>query len=192
MSEFVEVNEGDTAPIILGESPPDFAAPPPAEPAIEDPQYLGEVSEAPAPTEDADAPIVLGMEGEAVPVEPSEPQGPSPMQKWNEEWQEILKQRKDEENAAKAELVEKARVDMEKFQEEREKKRQAKMTKNREDEQAKLEAIEADLENDNSWQRVCKLIELSHDGGEKGDVKRMIDTLILLKNDTTRAEALSA
>ena len=214
MSEFVEVNEGDaTAPIILGEAPPDFAAPsndfaaaptdfaaaptdfaaaPPADPTVEDPQYLGDVNEAPPPAvDDADEPIVLGMDGD-VPEESADPLAPTPMKKWNEEWQEILKQRKDEENAAKAELVEKARIDMEKFQEEREKKRQAKMAKNREDEQAKLEAIEADLENDNSWQRVCKMIELTHDGAEKGDVKRMIDTLILLKNDTTRAEALSA
>ncbi|KAL7570438.1 hypothetical protein ACA910_017269 [Epithemia clementina (nom. ined.)] len=206
MSEFVDVDEGDSAPIILGEAPPDYGAPPdytggdysapdfaapPSEPGVEDPQYLGEVNEAPT-TEDADAPILMGMDGDAVPAEPAEPQGPTPMQKWNDEWQVVLKQRKDEENAVKAELVEKARVDMEKFQEEREKKRQAKMAKNREDEQAKLEAIEADLENDNSWQRVCKMIELSHDGAEKGDVTRMIDTLILLKNDTTRAEALSA
>ena len=67
------------------------------------------------------------------------------------------------------------------------------MTKNREEEQAKLEAIEADLENDNSWQRVCKMIELSHDSTAKSeDVKRMRDVLILLKNEPTRAEALTA
>merc|ERR1712226_716831 len=105
--------------------------------------------------------------------EPTEPAEPSPMQKWNEEWQETLKKRKEEENECKAKYLEEARVEMEKFNAERELKRQGKMTKNREDEQAKLEAIEADLENDNSWQRVCKLVELSHDSANDGeDVKR--------------------
>jgi len=148
---------------------------------------MGDVTDAPPP---ADGPIVLGDNDEMNP--PPESSGPTPMQKWNEEWQETLKVRKEEENARKAELVEAARVDLEKFQAEREAKRQSKMAKNREDEQAKLEAIEADLENDNSWQRVCKMIELSHDSTAKSaDVKRMRDVLILLKNEPTRAEALT-
>mmetsp|Transcript_15150 Transcript_15150/g.33136 ORF Transcript_15150/g.33136 Transcript_15150/m.33136 type:complete len:207 (+) Transcript_15150:52-672(+) len=183
------------APIILGDAPADFAAPPadfaapaggdfaaPAEST--DPQFLGDVNES-VPT---DAPIVLGGgEGEA--LAPSEP---SPMQKWNEEWQETLKARKEAENEAKAKYLEEARVEMEKFNAEREMKRQGKMTMNREDEQAKLEAIEADLENDNSWQRVCKLVELNNDGATSGgDMKRMIDTLIALKNDPTQAATLA-
>uniref|UniRef100_A0A7S2YG92 Clathrin light chain n=1 Tax=Entomoneis paludosa TaxID=265537 RepID=A0A7S2YG92_9STRA len=184
------------APIILGEPAGDFASPPAgdfampegsdfAAPPAEgtDPQYLGDVSEA-AP---ADAPIVLGMDD----APPAEPAGPSPMQKWNEEWQETLKQRKEAENECKAKYVEEARIEMEKFNAERELKRQGKMTKNREDEQAKLEAIEADLENDNSWQRVCKLVELNMDGDKGGDMKRMIDTLIALKNDPAHAATLA-
>lgn len=179
-------------PIILGDAQPqDFASAPSdngfASPPGDDSPYMGDVSDAPPP---ADAPIVLGGPDET--AAPEEETGPSPMQKWNEEWQETLKQRKEEENERKAALVEAARVDMEKFQAERESRRQSKMTKNREDEQAKLEAIEADLENDNSWQRVCKMVELSHDSTSKStDVKRMRDVLILLKNDPTRAEALT-
>jgi len=171
-------------PIILGDAPPpDFAA----APAGDESPFMGDVTDAPPP---ADGPIVLGDNDEMNP--PPESSGPTPMQKWNEEWQETLKVRKEEENARKAELVEAARVDLEKFQAEREAKRQSKMAKNREDEQAKLEAIEADLENDNSWQRVCKMIELSHDSTAKSaDVKRMRDVLILLKNEPTRAEALT-
>ena len=173
-------------PIILGEAPPpDFAAAPP-----DDSPFMGDVTDAAPPAPPADEPIVLGGPDEVPPL--PESSGPSPMQKWNEEWQETLKVRKDEENAKKAEFVEAARVEMEKFQAEREARRQAKMTKNREDEQAKLEAIEADLENDNSWQRVCKMVELSHDSTAKSaDVKRMRDVLILLKNEPTRAEALT-
>ena len=212
--------EGD-APILLGDAPPsdgDFFGAPPAE---DNPSgaFIGDVNEAPpmddmnafaaAPSDDpfgaaptdafaappGDNPIILGgppPEGDA-PAEPAEPAGPSPMQKWNDEWQETLKTRKDEENNKKAEMLEAARVALENFQKEREIKREAKMAKNREDEQAKLEAIEADLENDNSWQRVCKMVELSHDSTDKSeDVKRMRDALIYLKNDTARAEVLGS
>merc|ERR1712125_82939 len=105
---------------------------------------------------------------------------------WNAEWQDILAARKDEENAKKAEMVEAARLSMELFNKDLETKREAKASKNREDEQAKLEAIEADLENDNSWQRVCKMVELSHDGSNAEDTKRMRDVLILLKNEPAR------
>lgn len=116
----------------------------------------------------------------------------SPMQKWNDQWQETLKVRKDEENARKAQLVEQARVDLEQFQRDRAAKRETKMAKNRQDEQAKLEAIEADLENDNSWQKVCKMVELSHDSKDKAmDVKRMRDIMITLKNEPAKAETLS-
>jgi Clathrin light chain len=118
---------------------------------------------------------------------------PGPMQKWNAEWQETLKTRKDEENARKGELVEQSRLDMIEFNAQLQMKREARMAKNREDEQAKLESIEADLENDNSWQRVCKMVDLSHDNAQAAkDVKRMRDMLIFLKNEPARAQALGA
>lgn len=117
----------------------------------------------------------------------------SPMAKWNNEWTVTLMERKDEENAAKAKDVEQARVDLEKFQAEREARREAKMARNRSEEQDKLEALEADLENDNSWQRVVKLVELTHDTVEGSeDVKRMRDVFILLKNEPSRAAMLTA
>ncbi|CAB9499689.1 Clathrin light chain [Seminavis robusta] len=190
-----DVNETDNA---FAAAPVDDAfAAPPADDAFGGDAFGGGDAFAAPPTEDA--PIILGgpppettgePEEEA---EPAEPTGPSPMQKWNDEWQETLKTRKDEETAKKAELLEAARLALENFQKEREIKREAKMSKNREDEQQKLEAIEADLENDNSWQRVCKMVELSHDSTEKAeDVKRMRDALIYLKNDTARAEVLGS
>lgn len=121
------------------------------------------------------------------------PSEPSAMQKWNEEWQATLLQRKDEENALKASHVEAARADIEKFQAEREKRRETRMAKNRSDEQDKLEAIEADLENDNSWQRVVKMIELNQDSADgSADTNRMKDVLVLLKNEPDKASALSA
>lgn len=186
-------NMDDDAPILLGDAPPmenEFAVPPEAEPA-----YLGEINDAPS----AETPIVLmpsgsdddlDVGGELIDSTSGEP---SPMQKWNDEWQQTLMERKELENSRKAELLESARVALEEFAQGRENKRDANMSKNREDEQVKLEAIEADLENDNSWQRVCKMVELSHDStSEAEDVKRMRDVLILLKNEPARAQALGA
>lgn len=174
------------APIVLEPVDSGFAMVPDDQPA-----YLGEVDEAPAATEDA--PIILGGASNDDIIPPVEANTePTPMQKWNEGWQELLVTRKDEENSRKAELIEKSRQFMENFNAERQQKRETKMTKNREDEQAKLEAIEADLENDNSWQRVCKMVELSHDSTSKAqDVKRIRDVMIHLKNEAKLAEALS-
>lgn len=189
--------EGET-PIILGEAPPsenEFAVPPE--------EFVGTIDETAPPAEDA--PIILGAPDEdaAAPAQvdddlalmatpPIVHSGPSPMQKWNEEWQAILMERKDAENARKAEHLAEAEAFLKTFQEQRESKRDAKMAKNRADEQEKLEAIEADLENDNSWQRVCKMVELQHDSAHEGaDVKRMRDVMILLKNEPSRATVLA-
>lgn len=205
----------DDAPIILGEAPPTDAfggddvgfASPPSEDA-----YLGDLNEAPSGGTEENAPIYLGPSGSAEDFAqaPSgedfvqaaasedagalvEASGPSPMAQWNAEWQVVLQQRKDEENERKAELLAAAQEALKQMQLEREQKREAKMAKNREDEQVKLEAIEADLENDNSWQRVAKMVELSHDSSQKSaDVKRMRDVLIGLKNNTTKAVELSS
>ena len=189
--------DNDEQPIVLGPPSGDFEENEFDVPPESEPMYLGDINEATS----GDEPIVLmgpsgsddfdgvPMEMEGMTLDDSEP---TPMQKWSTEWQETLKVRKDEENARKAELLEAARIALEEFVQTRESKRESNMSRNREDEQAKLEAIEADLENDNSWQRVCKMVELSHDSTAKAeDVKRMRDVLILLKNEPVRAEALS-
>ena len=168
------------------------------------PAYLGDVNESASgggmfmmmgdePAGDAIG-LVTTDDGDDEPTEePPTPTGPSPMQIWNEGWQELLLERKDEENAKKAEFMEAAQNDLAAFQVERERKRETALRKNREDEQVKLEAIEADLENDNSWQRVCKIVELQHDSTQKSlDVKRMRDVMILLKNDPAKAQLLAA
>lgn len=116
----------------------------------------------------------------------------SPMAVWNNQWQVTLKERKDEENMKKGEQVEKAEQQVSEFQAQRDKRREARISKNRADEQEKLEAIEADLENDNSWQRVVKMVELNQDAAEQSkDCSRMRDVLILLKNDSDRAAILA-
>jgi len=194
----------------MGDEPILLGAPP-----TEEPMFLGDVNESPSYPQAGEEPIILGpggyddgmmdgmmgmpsgSENNAVfmeEVEPEEPVAaePSPMQKWNDQWQETLKQRKDQENDRKAQFLEDARAAMDRFQAEREQRREAKMATNRSDEQAKLEAIEADLENDNSWQRVCKMVEMSHDNKTAAqDVKRMREILVLLKNEPARATVLT-
>eukprot|EP00536_Pseudo-nitzschia_multiseries_P002482 jgi/Psemu1/301411/fgenesh1_kg.33_\ len=150
---------------------------------------------APPPLED-NAPIVLGpppVVEDAPAPEPITPEEPSAMKKFNEEWQATLAARKAEEDDAKAAMVEAARIAMEEFQTKAQMKRDAKMAKNREDEQAKLEAIEADLENDNSWQRVSKMVDLTQDGAEDAEsTKRMRDIFIQLKNEPGLAAKVGA
>jgi hypothetical protein len=176
-------------------------------------EYVGEVDEAPmdfaAAPPSMEAPIILGdpttmqvedgsddeqeenMQATLAPL--SNNNEPTPMQKWNDEWNITLVQRKEEETIQKVEHETLAAASMDNFNKARETKREQKMSTNREDEQAKLEAIEADLENDNSWQRVCKMVELSHDGEQDGaDVKRMRDVMILLKNEPVKAATVGA
>lgn len=209
------------APILMGPPSEEAVAPAFAAAPPEDAGFVGDVDATAAPPAEG-APILLGapaedaapafaaapedagaepielprapVEEEAIPepVVPEEPTGPTPMSIWNDEWQVTLKDRKDAENAKKAEVLEQAKAEMEAFQAAREAKREARMKTNRSDEQEKLEAMEADLENDNSWQKVCKLVELSHEAGDdSADVKRMRDVMITLKNDEKAATALS-
>lgn len=189
----------DDEPILLG-------APPASEDITPSGEYIGEIDaappavlipEAPAPTETLMEPIILAPGVEEVEDEEEDmPVGnslePSPMTVWNNQWQVTLKERKDEENAAKAAAVEKAEAELSNFQAARETKRESRMARNRSDEQDKLEAIEADLENDNSWQRVVKMVELNQDAAEGAqDCARMRDVLIFLKNDVDRAAILA-
>ncbi|KAL7489183.1 hypothetical protein ACHAW6_014751 [Cyclotella cf. meneghiniana] len=148
---------------------------------------------APAPSAGGTLIEDVDDEEDAAPPSALVPLESSPMAKWNDEWQRTLLERKEEENSSKAEQVERARAEIAAFQADREKRREARMAKNRSDEQDKLEAIEADLENDNSWQRVVKMIELNQDSAEGSvDTGRMRDILVLMKNEPARAEALTA
>jgi len=168
---------------------------------------LGFAAAPPEPTDDGEsAPIILGApppaEDDAFgaagvddsPIEEStEPKGPSAMQKFNAEFQELLNKRKEEEEAVKAETMAAAQKYMDEFKANREEKRDARMAKNREDEQAKLESIEADLENDNSWQRVSKMVDLTQDSADDNeDTKQMRDLFIKLKNEEGLAAKVGA
>jgi len=155
-------------------------------------EYVGEMDTAP-PAEPLDsAPIIVDDEYQIEVSDDVTPPAISLMAQWNNEWQVTLKERKDEENAAKASSVEKAAADLTAFQTERDIKYQSKSKKNRNDEQDKMDAIAADLEDLNSWQKVVKMVELSHDSAEgSADCGRMRDVLIFLKNDIEHATALA-
>jgi len=170
---------GEPAPPVIVDEPSPFYAPVDDNAAVLVP---------PPPPTDADpfgAPVLVENDVE-------EEKELSPMAKWNAEWHVTLKERKDEETAAKAEVAEAANKDMEDFHAQRQIKKDTKMAKNRADEQQKLEAMEADLENDNSWQRVNKMVDFQQDSVEEGlDVTRMRDVMLSLKNDTALADARS-
>ena len=161
-----------------------------------EPILVEDVPEETAPVESYDnVPIVLmPVEAEA-PVE-EEVGGElttsvSAMAAFNLELQETLKLRKESENAAKAAAIAAAEEDLATIAAQRSTKREAKMSKNRSEEQSKLEAMEADLENDNSWQRVVKLVDLTQDSKDGAqDTKRMRDVFIVLKNDENKAAML--
>jgi len=173
------------APIILGE-PSQYEQPPEAD-------FAAPTYDAPAPTDFA-APIILGEAPPPVLVEDDlpEPEEPSPLAKWNEQWQVTLRERKDAENALKADHVNTARSETDNFLEERSIKFASRQSSNRTAEEEKLKSMQEDLESDNSWQRVVKLVELTQDSVEKSaEIKRMRDMLILLKNDKERAVLLS-
>jgi len=147
---------------------------------------------APAPGDDDDAVGVVDDASEDA-EEPIVEKIPSAMKKFNADFQDTLVQRKEEEEQATAAMTEAARVYMEEFQANREAKRDSKMALNREDEQAKLESIEADLENDNSWQRVTNTVELTQDSADDMmDTQRMRDIFILLKNEPGLAAKVGA
>jgi len=184
----------DQAPLPTGDETAEdnmgFADAPPADDNIVEclqPIILGGEPGAPGGGDDRDL-IVDDASEDA-----EERKEPSAMAKYNLEFQETLVTRKEEEEDAKVAMTEEARVYMEEFQAKREAKRDSKMATNREDEQAKLEAIEADLENDNSWQRVSNTVELTQDSADDGqDTQRMRDIFILLKNEPGLAAKVGA
>ena len=119
-------------------------------------------------------------------MEPPVEEETSAMATWNAEWMEKLQNRKNAENEAKSTAIEQAGKDLAQFVAERDAGRESKMSKNRSEEQVKLEALEADLESDNPWERVVKLVDLQQEG-EGSDVSRMRSILIQLKNEPIKA-----
>ena len=184
-SGYAQPPEADTTPVVVED---EYEAPPPTSDG--DVIFMEPVVVEEVPVEDV--PIVLMpppvVEGSEEVTTTDLVDSKSAMTAFMEEFQETLKARKEEENRAKSEAIAQAEQDLKLIAQQREMKREAKMSKNRSEEQSKLEAMEADLENDNSWQRVVKLVDLTQDGRDGAeDTKRMRDVFIVLKNDTNKA-----
>lgn len=100
---------------------------------------------------------------------------------WNSEWQAKLEMRRGAEVSAKAACIAAAAAALATFSTERMALRDATMSKNRSEEQVKLESLEADLESVNPWERVVKLVDLQQEEGI--NVERIRTLLIQLKNE---------
>ena len=184
------IGEIDAAPpaVLIPEEEPMMmaAAAAPSEPLIIAPG-VEEVEE----EEEVMIPMPPPASYDAAPVSLEEREA-SPMAQWNEAWQTTLAERKEIENSTKATVIAQSEEDKATFQAQKEAKREATMAKNRSEEMDKLEAMETDLEQDNSWQRVNKLVELTQDNADGVvDTTRMRDVLIFLKNDVDRAAILA-
>eukprot|EP00559_Dactyliosolen_fragilissimus_P009099 CAMPEP_0184872620 /NCGR_PEP_ID=MMETSP0580-20130426/41396_1 /TAXON_ID=1118495 /ORGANISM="Dactyliosolen fragilissimus" /LENGTH=554 /DNA_ID=CAMNT_0027375451 /DNA_START=17 /DNA_END=1678 /DNA_ORIENTATION=- len=83
------------------------------------------------------------------------------VEKWNDEYQRILRQRDNDENVVKEMCLSRAKEHLVEAKIRREKIRMAKASINKNKEEERLKSIEADLENDISWNRVVKMIDLS-------------------------------
>ena len=163
--DFMAVN--DPAPPASNSNPADdFAAAPPPPPPVATSSPSSSSEPFPAP------------------VSPAKSSSPplDAMAAWNEEWSTKLAARKDAEDAAKAAAIAQASSDASHFDLARSKAREATSLKNRNEEQVKLEALEADLESVNPWERVVKLVDIQQDK-EGPDLSRMRSILIQLKNE---------
>ena len=127
-------------------------------------------------------PIVLPPSSPSPSPSPSPP--PSFASSWSAQWSQTLSTRRANEEAAKSERLKEAAESVEKFEVQARATREAKMSKNRSEEQVKLESLEADLDSDNPWERVVKLVDLQMD--EEEEKGRMRSILIQMKNEPVK------
>jgi len=107
----------------------------------------------------------------------------SPMEKWNRDWQKTIRDRKNAENDAMAELVKSAQIHMDEFKREKEASKLSRVERNAQVENEMLEEMERQLEGDNPWKRVYSLVDFSSEGvGD--DSSRMKDILTWLESSS--------
>ncbi|CAB1105482.1 unnamed protein product [Ectocarpus sp. CCAP 1310/34] len=109
---------------------------------------------------------------------------PSALDEFMERWQAGLVEKARIEAEAKAAALEAAKADLETHSVERAANKEAKMGRNREQEQIFLEQLEGELESENPWERVVSLVDTQSEVVEDfKDTSRMTSILIQLKND---------
>eukprot|EP00903_Cladosiphon_okamuranus_P015317 g14150.t1 len=109
---------------------------------------------------------------------------PSALDEFMERWQASLNEKAAIEAEAKAAALEAAKADLESHVVERAANKEAKMGRNREQEQVFLEQLEGELESENPWERVVSLVDTQTEVVEDfKDTSRMTSILIQLKNE---------
>jgi len=104
----------------------------------------------------------------------------SPLSKFRREWADTLRQRDQEAAEKKAEVVAKAREDLQNFATQREQHKERAQATNRENEKDFLEQLEAAKDGGSSWERVVNMVDTKEDP-DGLDISRMRSILIQLK-----------
>merc|ERR1711871_1379176 len=104
---------------------------------------------------------------------------------WEAAWNVELEQKNAEAEALVATNRSRAKEELEQFNVEREKSKEAKQEKNRALEATMQEQMDADLDSANGWERVVKLIDCDNKSEKDGrsDLSRMRSILVQLKNE---------
>ncbi|CAM9577568.1 unnamed protein product [Hapterophycus canaliculatus] len=110
-----------------------------------------------------------------------------------ERWQAGLNEKARIEAEAKQAALEAAKADLESHVVERAANKEAKMGRNREQEQVFLEQLEGELESENPWERVVSLVDTQTEiVDDFKDTSRMTSILIQLKNEPLDDSASAA
>ena len=104
---------------------------------------------------------------------------------WEAAWNVELEQKNAEAETLVATNRSRAKEELEQFNVEREKSKEAKQEKNRALEATMQEQMDADLDAANGWERVVKLIDCDNKSEKDGrsDLSRMRSILVQLKNE---------
>lgn len=118
---------------------------------------------------------------------------PSALDDFMEGWQAGLVEKGAIEEEAKVAAHEAAKADLETHALERASRKEAKMSRNREQEQVFLEQLEGELESENPWERVVSLVDTQAEIVEDfHDTSRMTSILIQLKNEPLDTSSTAA
>lgn len=119
------------------------------------------------------------------------PSSPTPVVdefKFTREWNMQFRERCEAKDKAalekKQEIMKAAREELLAWNEERQKKLAARSQMNREEEEKLKEGMKEDMECENPWERVNKLVEMNAEG--EHDLGRMKQVMIRMKNDAAK------
>ena len=103
---------------------------------------------------------------------------------WNMKFRERCEAKDKEAMEKKKEILKAARDELLAWNEERQKKLAAKAEMNRQEEEKLVEGNKEDMNCENPWERVAKLVELN--AKREHDLERMKQVMIRMKNDAPK------